>query len=309
VEWIDSDARSQASTSSMKDSSSNSGRTPAANRNQTSLACRRAVDRGSCYGRTTTKLTQLRGRADGRGKRQVDGHATGGERWGGRIRDLQIRRCRRRQARRRRWMRRGRPAAGAATDRRRADLSRPRPRGRRIRDVRTRWRADPADGGRGRRRLGCCCLMNAKGSRDRRSGTRRRGATTGHDDESRRGGGGGARTGAARRADEQGRAAGKSGSTGGKADPPTEARDERTGCCCCFYCCCDSIYTKANGFGAWRSRPREGRIHPPGDGAAGRRWVADRIGPRALIACYEMEWRVKMLDVLREALWAYIEST
>jgi len=183
VEWIDSDARSQASTSSMKDSSSNSGRTPAANRNQTSLACRRAVDRGSCYGRTTTKLTQLRGRADGRGKRQVDGHATGGERWGGRIRDLQIRRCRRRQARRRRWMRRGRPAAGAATDRRRADLSRPRPRGRRIRDVRTRWRADPADGGRGRRRLGYCCLMNAKGSRDRRSGTRRRGATTGHGDD------------------------------------------------------------------------------------------------------------------------------
>ena len=126
--WIDSDARSQASTSkrsqastskrsqastsSMKDSSSNSGRTPAANRNQTSLACRRAVDRGSCYGRTTTKLPQLRGRADGRGKRQVDGHATGGERWGGRIRDLQIRRCRRRQARRRRWMRRGRPATG-----------------------------------------------------------------------------------------------------------------------------------------------------------------------------------------------------
>ena len=35
-------------------------------------------------------------------------------------------------------------AGGAATDPRRADLSRPRPRGRRIRDGRTRWRADPA---------------------------------------------------------------------------------------------------------------------------------------------------------------------
>jgi len=41
-------------------------------------------------------------------------------------------------------------------------------------------------------------------------------------------------------------------------------------------CCFDSTYNRENEFGAWICRPREGRIHPPGDGAAGTR-VAERI--------------------------------